>query len=105
LLDQYGPLEFTLRDPATFMKIARRHRMLFARDCPNIPYSVPAGLSIERLTHPTRQIVNETAALLSRWRAGNHEEKTATFPASAEVDMVLADSAELTSLVVAMDQA
>lgn len=104
-LDQYGPLEFVLRDPAAFIKSALRHRILFARDCPTIPFAVPEELRIDRITHPTRDIIEEVAGRLAQWRGGNFEETPATFEARAETGLVVAKSQELTSLVVAMGTA
>ncbi len=70
LFDDHASTEFSLRNPEAFLKLAERHRILFARDVPSIPFCPPDSLSCERLAYPVREIVDSTSEMVMAWRAG-----------------------------------
>jgi predicted TIM-barrel fold metal-dependent hydrolase len=99
LLDQVAPLQVIFRDPAEFIKTALRHRILFGRDCPNIPFRVPASLSVDRIVHPITEIVEHVAHTIADWRMGSLDGKSLTLLADAEIGVVIANSPFLNSLL------
>lgn len=52
LLDEHSTAEFVFYDPPAFVKLLKRHRILFGNECPNIPFVPHGEQRVERIFIP-----------------------------------------------------
>jgi len=64
LFDDHASTDFSLRDPDAFLNLADRHRILFARDVPSIPFAAAGSFSCERLAYPTKEIIDAVSSIV-----------------------------------------
>lgn len=70
LFDDYASTQFPLRDPNAFLHLVDRHRLLFAREFPSLPFVGPKRFNCDCLLYPMDAIVRTAADMLLAWRSG-----------------------------------
>ncbi len=88
LFDEYASTEFPLRDPNAFLQLVDRHRVLFARELPSLPFVGPKRINCECLLYPMDAIVRHAADILLAWRSGIEKPKVITLAGEAKLDHV-----------------
>lgn len=89
LLDEHSMAEFTFYDPPTFVKLLRRHRILFGNGNLNVPFVPNGELRVDRIfvpandSHPSfkKPLLPAIAKTLVHWCSGDFSQPTQTIPA------------------------
>jgi len=79
LLDEHSMAEFTFYDPPSFVKLLRRHRILFGNGALNVPFVPNGELRLERIFVPIHRnhsasrkpLAPAIANVLSQWCTGD----------------------------------
>lgn len=86
LFDDHASTEFSMRDPEAFLQLADRHRILFAREIPSIPFAAPGRFPCERLCYPVQEIVKAASEIVLSWRAGEADPRPQKLLGLASLD-------------------
>ncbi len=89
LLDEHAVAEFVFYDPESFVKLARRHRILFGNNYVNIPFAGHGELNIDRIILAAEKLLEAITGTLVRWRDGDFEGKPPRLRADTHFDALL----------------
>jgi DNA-binding transcriptional regulator YhcF (GntR family) len=81
LLDEHSMVEFTFYDPSTFVKILRKHRLLYGNGPLNVPFVPDGELRFDRIfvpmpkesRDPTKSLYPAIEETLVEWCSGNFQ--------------------------------
>lgn len=79
LLDEHSTVEFTFYDPASFVALLERHRVLYGIGAPNVPFVPNGEFRVERIFTPIinnsrpfeKPLAHSIAEILLRWCSGD----------------------------------
>ena len=67
LLDERATAEFTFHEPAAFVALARRHRVLYGSNYPEVPFAGHGETRIDRISIDHPYLTDVIASTLVRW--------------------------------------
>ncbi|MGE9290043.1 MAG: hypothetical protein ACQKBT_03580 [Puniceicoccales bacterium] len=85
ILDQVAAIRLVHDDPGLFLQLARIHPILFARDCPIIPYPVPEVATVDIIRFPTQPICRDLTQLILKGLSDSHYADSKFY--SAEIEL------------------
>jgi len=86
LLDEWAAVDFSMREPAAFLALTRRHRVLYGREFPSIPFLEPGQYRFEVLRYPTGPLQHAIRDRLLQWHAGDLQSAPMELDATLDVD-------------------
>ncbi len=89
LLDERATAEFTFYEPAAFVALARRHRLLYGNNYPEVPFAGHGETKIDRIFVDHDFLNTTIAALLVRWLNKDFAHEPVTVPTNTGFDVPL----------------
>jgi len=71
LLDEWAAVDFSLREPAAYLALIRRHRILYGRELPSISFLEPKSYRFEVLRYPILLLQEAIRNRLLQWHTGD----------------------------------
>jgi len=81
LLDERATAEFTFHEPPAFVALARRHRVLYGSNYPEVPFAGHGETKIDRISLDHVYLTDSIAATLVRWLNKDYSDHPVTVAA------------------------
>lgn len=89
LLDERATAEFTFFEPAAFVSLMRRHRVLYGNNYPEVPFAGHGDMKIDRIYIDHPYLNNVIASYLTRWLNKDFSHQQVTVPTFTGFDVPL----------------